>query len=219
MPKIGEAWINSAQKRRLETALISPVVPVAGAVALTHRLVPTIHEVPRSLYPGHTFTAKKIGDPGRDTLALRWLRRAMVDELPQILDVQKGDMTLIGPRADEPEHIDQLFEAVEDTDMRSRWEYARSRQRPGIISTYAVHSHRHNLAGVSESARYSEEEERAANARMRAVMDIADFEAASLMHDVALIKATANMAVSNYARYAQNLVPSQSQPSTTGHVH
>lgn len=213
MPKTGEAWVGSAQKRRLETFIISPLVPAVGAIAVVDRFTPVTHAVPRSLYPGNTFATKKLGNPTRDTFALRWMRRAMIDELPQILDIRKGTMTLVGPRADEPEHIEQLFDAIEDNSVRSRWEYARSSQKPGIISTYAVHSHRNNLAGVSESTRYSEDEKRAINARMRATMDIADFEAASFQYDRKLIRATASMAISNYAQYTQNLAFGRPQPS------
>lgn len=213
MPKQGDAWIESAQKRRLETAVISPLLPAAGAVAVTNRFRQTMHEVPRSLYPGDTFITRKLGDPDQDTPLLRWFRRAMVDELPQVLEVWEGSMTLIGPRADEPEHIEQLFAALEDTDLRDRWQEVRFRQRPGIVSSYAVHSHRHNLEGVSEGARFSEEEARAINARQRATMDIADFEAASFGHDLRLLGGTAAMAAANYGHYARNLLLGQPQPT------
>lgn len=213
MSKHGEAWIESSQKRAVETALVSPLLPVASGLAVINNVYQTTYEVPRSLYPGDRFAMKKLGDPNLDTFLLRCFRRAMIDELPQVLDVLEGSMTLIGPRADTPDHMVQLFDAIEDSDLRDNWKEVRFRQKPGIISGYAVHSHRHNLKGLTESERFSEEEKRAQNARLRAELDIADFEAASLGYDMRLVRATAGMAVANYTHYVRNFLPPQIQSS------
>jgi lipopolysaccharide/colanic/teichoic acid biosynthesis glycosyltransferase len=161
--------------------------------------------VDRSLYPGHRFEVKKIGDPEADDKLLRICRQAMIDELPQVIDIIRGDMTLIGPRADKPEHIEELFASIEDEELRERWRTAREAQKPGIISAYAVHSHSKNLAGDPEYTRFSQSSEIASNALTRAQLDIYDAENASLRHDLRLLGRAARMAASNYLAYYRRM--------------
>jgi len=66
-------------------------------------------------------------DP-RTTRVGQWLRSTSIDELPQIFNVLKGDMSLVGPRPPLPEEAAK-YEA---------WQRRRLDVRPGITSLWAI---------------------------------------------------------------------------------
>jgi lipopolysaccharide/colanic/teichoic acid biosynthesis glycosyltransferase len=56
-------------------------------------------------------------DP-RITKVGRWLRLTRIDELPQIVNVLRGEMSLIGPRPERPEFDLKLREEIPYYDLR-----------------------------------------------------------------------------------------------------
>jgi len=84
-------------------------------------------------------------DP-RITRVGRWLRASKIDELPQLANVLKGEMSLVGPRPEVPRYV-ELF--------RPDYEYVLS-VRPGITDLASV-KYRHEAALLANSENAEEE--------------------------------------------------------------
>jgi lipopolysaccharide/colanic/teichoic acid biosynthesis glycosyltransferase len=123
----------------LALLLLSPLLLAAAAAIAIESGRPILFRQTRLGLNGHEFRMYKFrsmvadapakgpyftdpADP-RVTRVGRWLRRTSVDELPQLLNVLKGDMSLVGPRPDVPQQR-QLYS---DADWAQRCSV-----RPGI---------------------------------------------------------------------------------------
>jgi exopolysaccharide biosynthesis polyprenyl glycosylphosphotransferase len=139
----------------LGMALLAPLVPfIAAAVKLSSR-GPVLYSQERCGLNGRRFTLHKFRtmyegadsrleevahlnevegpafkarhDP-RTTSVGRILRRLSLDELPQLVNVLKGDMSLVGPRPPLPEEVERY----------ERWQRRRLSMKPGLTGLWQV---------------------------------------------------------------------------------
>jgi lipopolysaccharide/colanic/teichoic acid biosynthesis glycosyltransferase len=87
-------------------------------------------------------------DDPRTTRMGRRLRSTRLDELPQLFNVLRGDMSLVGPRPERPSFVHYLLNRVPDYGQRLLL-------RPGMTGWSQVHGqHDQSLADVYEQLRY-----------------------------------------------------------------
>ena len=78
--------------------------------------------------------AFKMKDDPRITRIGRVLRRFSLDELPQLWNVVRGDMSLVGPRPPLPKEVERY----------ERWQRRRLSMRPGLTCIWQVSDRRHS---------------------------------------------------------------------------
>jgi lipopolysaccharide/colanic/teichoic acid biosynthesis glycosyltransferase len=128
-------WYDAC-KRAVDLAVAVPLLILTGPLVLLAAVLvkltsrgPVLYTQTRLGLRGRPFTIYKIrtmhhdcerltgarwacpGDP-RIMPVGRFLRRTHLDELPQLWNVLRGDMSLVGPRPERPEFVPQLERAI-----------------------------------------------------------------------------------------------------------
>lgn len=121
-----------------------------------------------------------VGADARVTRAGHWLRRLKADELPQLWDVLRGAMSLVGPRPDLPQYVARYPAALRDLVLSVR---------PGITdpASLAFRNEAELLAAAADPER--EYFERILPAKLQLSADYV--RQASLWTDLRLIGRTA----------------------------
>ncbi len=152
---------NSVVKRMIDVAisfcallvLAAPLAVVALLVKLTSR-GPVFYRQERMGLDGKSFTIVKFrsmyddaerhtgpvwavqGDP-RVTPLGRFLRRSNIDELPQLWNVLRGDMSIVGPRPERPHFVEQFKHKIPQYMLRHK-------VKAGLTGWAQVHGWRGN---------------------------------------------------------------------------
>ena len=121
----GIKWCLDRAAALILLLLLSPALVLIGLLVLVTEGSPVLHREQRLGRDGRVITLYKFrsmrddggprlapaGDP-RITTTGRWLRQSRLDELPGLVGVLSGDMSLVGPRPLPPEHAAALAPAA-----------------------------------------------------------------------------------------------------------
>lgn len=97
---------------------------------------------------GPVWTVQGAGAKRRTTRVGGFLRRSSLDELPQLFNVLKGEMSVVGPRPERPAFVEQFRKALPRYDERHL-------VRPGITGWSHIHMKRnHDQSEMGERLAY-----------------------------------------------------------------
>ncbi len=121
-----------------------PVLFIQKRVGKEHRLF-SCYKFRTMVTANHdkVFVATQIGD-SRITKFGAFLRKSNIDELPQLFNVLRGDMSIVGPRPHAVTYDEQYREYIEDLRLRNL-------VKPGITGWAQVHGLRGDVPDLEEN--------------------------------------------------------------------
>jgi len=131
-----QGWLRTFVKRAFDIAVALlllfvsfPLMLITALVIASESKGPVIYRQVRVGRRGHSFTLLKFRSMAKDaepegapawasvnddriTRVGRFLRRTRIDELPQLINVLRGEMSFVGPRPERPEFVDMLTQQI-----------------------------------------------------------------------------------------------------------
>lgn len=180
----------------LALVLTAPLVAIA---ALGIRLAspgPVFYRARRVGKDGTLFTMYKLrtmhSGPGLPTSRItqradprvfpwgRWLRLAKLDELPQLVNVLRGDMAIVGPRPEDPAIVARYYTPLERETLR---------MRPGLASPGSLFHYTHGERVLGDADLEQTYADRVLPVKL--ALDLVYVRRASLAYDLRVIGRTA----------------------------
>ena len=131
-----QSWLRGFIKRLFDVAIAVllllitlPIMAVIAMLIAVETRGPVVYRQDRVGRGGHKFTLLKFRSMGPDaekdgkaswaaindarvTRVGRFIRRARIDELPQLINVLRGEMSFVGPRPERPEFVAMLTQQI-----------------------------------------------------------------------------------------------------------
>jgi lipopolysaccharide/colanic/teichoic acid biosynthesis glycosyltransferase len=185
----------------LALLVLAPVLAVAALGVRVASPGPILYRAARAGRHGRPFTMYKLRTMRHGQAAVtrtritavndprvfrfgRLLRRTKIDELPQLLNVLRGEMSIVGPRPEDPEIVARHYAAAHRDTLVTR---------PGLSSPGTLYHDTHcteRMAGDDPVRHYLEDV-----LPVKAALDLIYVRRASLGYDLAIIARTVWMLV------------------------
>lgn len=133
--------------------LLLPILLAVGLLLFVAEGKPILFRQDRIGYKRRTFTIYKFRSMsgGKISPTGRWIRKLGLDELPQLWNIVRGEMALVGPRPLTQEDIVRL--EWDSAEFDARWDV-----KPGITCTAQLSSICSAQHSIEEDLRYVEQQ-------------------------------------------------------------
>ena len=179
----------------LALILLSPLLAVAALGIRLSSSGPILYRARRAGLNGTVFAMYKLRTMHTDQAASsniitakndarlfafgRWLRRLKIDELPQLFNVLKGEMSLVGPRPEDPQIVERYYypEHFETLNIL-----------PGLASPGSIYNFTHGELMLQEDAPAKHYVERVMAVKL--ALDLVYVREESLLYDLRIFLRT-----------------------------